>query len=337
MANLGKVYIKERKLDRAEEIYQRVWLGYSKTLGADNEATKKTKERHENIGRIGYGLMGLTRPWVPVEYPIAAKIMRTALEQGANFRNGGIHYGTPTANSLHLLKYYFTQYPEDVDKVVLSIKGGYGMATHSPNGTSEGVRASVETALSVLDGVKKINIFECARVDPIVPIETTIGALAQLVVEGKIGGIGLSTLSAATICRAHAVHPIAGAEIELSLFTPEVLMNGVAETCRELNIPIIAYSPVARGWLAGQLHQFEDLSESDMRRHLSRFKREAFENNAKLAEAVRAVAKRKGVTVPQVAMPWVSAQGAIPIPGATTEERVRENCTRVELDEMDLL
>ncbi|KAL3462407.1 NADP-dependent oxidoreductase domain-containing protein [Aspergillus heterothallicus] len=181
--------------------------------------------------------MGLTRPWAPVEYPIAARTMKTALEQGANFWNGGIHYGTPTANSLHLLKYYFTQYPEDADKVILSIKGCYDLATHKPNGTPEGVRASVEDALSVLDGVKKIDIFECARVDPNVPIETTISALMEFVSEGKIGGIGLSEVSAATIRRAHAVHPIASVEIELSLFTPDVLKNGVAETCRECTLP----------------------------------------------------------------------------------------------------
>ncbi|KAL4966405.1 aldo/keto reductase family protein [Aspergillus stella-maris] len=290
----------------------------------------------KDVGPIGYGLMGLTRPWAPVEYPVAARIMKTALEQGANLWNGGIHYGTPTANSLHLLKYYFMQYPEDADRVILSIKGCYDLATHKPNGTPEGVRASVEIVLSVLDGVKKIDIFECARVDPNVPIETTIGALAELVSEGKIGGIGLSEVSAATIRRAHAVHPISSVEIELSLFTPDVLRNGVAEACRELKIPIIAYGPVARGWLTGQLRKFEDLPASDMRRHMPRFKREVFDNNAKLAEAVGAVAKRKALTVPQVAIAWVSAQGAIPIPGATTEERVCENCTRVKLDEEDL-
>ncbi|RDW78688.1 aldo/keto reductase family protein [Aspergillus mulundensis] len=288
------------------------------------------------VGPIGFGLMGFTRPWAPIEYSAATKVMKTALEQGATFWNGGIHYGSPTSNSLHLLKHYFTQYPEDADKAVLSIKGGYDVSTHSPDGSPSGVRASVEEALAVLDGVKKIDIFECARVDPNVPIETTIAALAQLVKEGKIGGIGLSEASAATIRRAHAVHPIAAAEIELSLFTMDPLRNGIVDACCELDIPLIAYSPLGRGWLTGQLRQHSDLAESDMRRMLPRFQADVFDHNFGLVEAVEGIARRKGVTVAQVAIAWVCAQGAIPIPGATTEERVLENSRNVTLSAEEL-
>lgn len=142
-------------------------------------------------------------------------------------------YGTPEANSLHLLKYYFTKYPEDADKVVLSIKGAYDRATNTPQGSPEGIRASVDEALRVLDGTKKIDVFEMARVDPKVPVETSVAALAELVAEGKIGGISLSEVSAATIRRAAAVAEIAAVEIELSLFTTEVLGNGVADACHE--------------------------------------------------------------------------------------------------------
>ena len=142
-------------------------------------------------------------------------------------------YGPPNANSLQLLKYYFTEHPEDVNKVILSIKGAYDFTTHLPTGSPEAIRASVEEALRVLDGVKKIDIFEMARVDPEVELETSIKALAELVAEGKIGGIGLSEVSAATIRRAHAVHPIAAVENELSLFTTDSLTNGVLETCHE--------------------------------------------------------------------------------------------------------
>jgi pyridoxine 4-dehydrogenase len=179
--------------------------------------------------------------------------MKTALDHGANFWNGvsllsalpiresvvliftsqSLHYGPSHANSLQLLKYYFDNHPEDADKVVLSIKGAYDAKTHTPNCSPEGIRASVGEALRVLDGVKKIDIFECARVDPKVPIETSVRAMAELVKEGKIGGIGLSEVSANTIRRAHAVHPIAAVEIELSLFTTDPLTNGVADTCRE--------------------------------------------------------------------------------------------------------
>ena len=144
----------------------------------------------------------------------------------------GIHYGTPQANSLHLLKYYFENYPEDASKVVLSIKGAYNMKT-GPNGSPEGIRASVEEAVKVLGGIKTIDVFECARVDPTHPIENSIKALAEQVKEGKIGGIGLSEVGANTIRKAHAVHPISAVEIELSLFTPDPLHNGIADACRE--------------------------------------------------------------------------------------------------------
>ncbi|KAL5342084.1 NADP-dependent oxidoreductase domain-containing protein [Aspergillus crustosus] len=288
------------------------------------------------VGPIGYGLMGFSRPWAPVDYSVATKIMKTALEQGATFWNGGLHYGTPTANSLHLLKHYFTQHPEDTEKVTLSIKGAYNVKTHLPDGSPEGIRASVEQALSILDGVKKIDIFECARVHPEIPIETSIGALAELVEEGMIGGIGISEASAKTIRRAHAVHPIAAAEIEFSLFTTDALENGVVEACHELNIAIIAYSPLGRGWLTGQIHKHSDLAETDMRRMLPRFQPEVFDNNVKLVEAVENIAERKGVSMAQVAIAWVRAQGAIPIPGATTEDRVLENIKDVVMTEGEL-
>jgi pyridoxine 4-dehydrogenase len=202
------------------------------------------------IGSVGFGMLGLTKPWAPVEYSAAVKVMKTALEQGASFWNGassptslwhlavltsrrqGIHYGTPTANSLHLIKHYFEQYPEDVDKVCLSIKGAYDINS-GPEGSPEGIRASVDYAIGVLGGVKTINVFELARVDPRVPVEASIQALADLVKEGKIGGIGLSEVSAATISKAHAVHPIAAVEIELSLFTTEPLQNGIVDTCHD--------------------------------------------------------------------------------------------------------
>ena len=144
----------------------------------------------------------------------------------------GIHYGTPQANSLHLVKYYFEKYPEDASKVVLSIKGVYDIKT-GPNGSPEGIRASVEEAIKVLGGTKTIDVFECARVDPNVPIETSVKALAELVKEGKIGGIGLSEVSANTIRKAHAVYPISAIEIELSLFTLDPLNNGIADACHE--------------------------------------------------------------------------------------------------------
>lgn len=133
---------------------------------------------------------------------------------------------------MHLLRHYFEKYPEDAEKVILSIKGALG-PTREPTGNPEAIRASVDEAYQVLKGIKTVDVFEMARVDPHVPIETSIEALAELVAEGKIGGIGLSEVSASTIRRANAVHKIAAVEIEMSLFTPDPLYNGIMDTCIE--------------------------------------------------------------------------------------------------------
>jgi pyridoxine 4-dehydrogenase len=268
-----------------------------------------------------------------------------------------LHYGTPQANSLHLIKHYFEQYPEDASKVVLSVKGAYH-PKEGPNGSPEGIRASVEEALKVLPpSIKPIDIFECARVDPKVPIETSIKALAELVKEGKIRGVGLSEASANTIRKAHAVHPISAVEIELSLFITVLrtyamsvryphqkkqevktyIANNVIHVIHAtVGIPIAAYSPIGRGWLTGELRKLDDLAENDFRRMLPRFKPENFEQNSKLVEAVGQIATRKGVTTAQVAIGWVCRQGAIPIPGSTKEARIIENCKPASLTDDDM-
>jgi pyridoxine 4-dehydrogenase len=185
----------------------------------------------------------------------AFEAMRTALSLGANNWNGGELYGTPERNSLHLLNEYFTKYPEDAEKVVLSIKGGLVPGQLKPDGSEAGVKRSIDECLKVLDGKKFLDLFECARVDLNVPIEDTIGYIAEYVKAGKLGGISLSEVSAKSIRRAHAVHPISAVEVEFSLYATEILENDVASTCAELNIPIIAYSPVGRGFLVSMGHQ----------------------------------------------------------------------------------
>ena len=213
-------------------------------------------------------------------------------------------------------------------------------ATKSPLGSPADVRKSIDNILRILDGVKKIDIFECARVDPKTPIEETVGALAECLKEGKIGGIGLSESGAATIRRAHAVHPIAAVEIEYSLWATEIRTNGVASVCAELGIPIVAYSPLGRGFLTGEMKSPDDLPEGDMRRHFSRFQPENFKINLELVNKVQGLAKRKGCTPAQLAVGWVRYQSGrdgmpdlLPIPGATTVERVEENCLEVGLTE----
>ena len=268
--------------------------------------------------------------------------MRTALSLGANFWNGGEFYGPPEANSLQLLNAYFTQYPDDADKVLINIKGGLSK-DRRPTGSEEGVRASVDNCLKLLGGKKKLDMFECARVDPNTPIETTMKALAACVKEGKIGGIALSEVRAETIRRAHKVHPVCAVEVELSLWQTEVLTNGVATACAELGIPIVAYSPLGKGILTGQIKSLDDLPEDDFRRQVPRFSKENFPKNLELVTELEKLAEAKGCKPSQLALAWVrqlSEQKGmptiIPIPGTTTEARVTENMGVVRLDEKDM-
>jgi len=269
--------------------------------------------------------------------------MQTALSTGANFWNAGELYGTPSYNSLHLLKQYFSENPSDAEKVVISIKGGIDPVKHVPDGTEEGVRRSMDNCLAGLDGKKFLDIFECARVDPNTPIETTIGALAKYVKEGKLGGISLSEVKAETIRRAAKVHPIAAVEVELSLWCTDILENGIPATCAELDIPVVAYSPLGRGFLTGEIKKLEDLPEDDMRRRFPRFQPENFGKNVEMVTELEKLAKKKGCTPAQLALAWVKQLSGkkgmpviIPIPGATTEKRVIENMKDVELNADDL-
>ena len=204
------------------------------------------------------------------------------------------------------------------------------------------MRRSVDECNRILGGRKKIDIFECARVDPNTPIEETITALAELVKEGKIGGIGLSEVKAETIRRAAAIHPIAAVEVELSIWATDILNNGVAATCAELGIPIAAYSPLCRGVLTGGAPKRNtDLPEH--LRHFPKFQDEVLQGNLRLTEEVEKLARQKGCTVAQVAIAWVRGMSGrnglgviVPIPGATTEARVLENCKDVRLTDEEM-
>ena len=188
-----------------------------------------------------------------------------------------------------------------------------------------------------------MDIFECARVDPKTPIEDVVRVLGQLVEEGKIGGVGLSEVKAETIRRAHKVYPITLVEVELSLWTTDILRNGIAETCAELGIPIVAYAPLSRGALTGDFPtKNEDLSPH--RRAFPKFQNDVLQANRRLSEEVERLAKKKGCKPSQVALAWIKQlsgrQGLgpiIPIPGAEKEEWVRENCQNVTMSDQEML
>jgi pyridoxine 4-dehydrogenase len=183
----------------------------------------------------------LTWTPTPTSDEKAIEAMKASLSAGCNLWNAGEFYGPPERNSLQLLNKYFTKYPEDAEKVVLSIKGCIDVEKLKPDSSPEGIKRSVERCLELLDGKKFIDIFEPARVDPEVPFETALRELEKYVKAGKIGGISLSEVSAATIQKAVKVTKIVCCKVELSLWSTDVFTNGVAAVCAEHDIPLIAY------------------------------------------------------------------------------------------------
>lgn len=318
-------------IDKAKEVLGQHSHGKTYTLAG------------EKVGSTGFGLMGLTWRKNPPSQSQSFDAMKAALACNANFWNGGELYGTPERNSLHLLREYFEKYPEDAKKVVISIKGGLEKGGMKPDGRPENVRRSIDECLTQLGGTKKLDLFECARVDPQTPIEVTMRTADEYVKSGKLGGISLSECSADTIRRASKVAKISAVEVEYSLWATEIQDNGVLKACGELGIPIIAYSPLGRGFLTGQIRSPSDIPEDDPRKHYPRFSEENFPKNFELLTQLETLAKKKGCTPGQVGIAWVKAQSErggnpviIPIPGATTAERVKENMTDVELSDYDL-
>jgi aryl-alcohol dehydrogenase-like predicted oxidoreductase len=200
------------------------------------------------------------------------------------------------------------------------------------NGKPEYVRHAVEASLRRLE-IETIDLYYQHRVDPETPIEETVGAMAELVKEGKVKYLGLSETSAETLRRAAKIHPITALQSEYSIWTRDVEDNDVLAACRELDIGFVAYSPLGRGFLSGEIKRFEDLAEDDYRRHSPRFQGENFDKNIRLVEKVEEIAKGKGVTTSQLALAWVLAQGQdiAPIPGTKRRKYLEQNAEAAEV------
>jgi aryl-alcohol dehydrogenase-like predicted oxidoreductase len=203
----------------------------------------------------------------------------------------------------------------------------------SINGRPDYVRSSIEGSLRRL-GVDHVDLYYQHRVDPDTPIEETVGAMAELVAAGKVRYLGLSEASAATIRKAHAVHPIAAVQTEYSLFSRDIEDNGVLATLRELGIGLVAYSPLGRGFLSGTITSLDQLEPTDFRRFSPRFQGENFQKNLDVVRKVGEVAVELGSTPSQIALAWVLAKGAdiIPIPGTKKVVRLEENVEAAGLD-----
>ncbi|MGB0888682.1 MAG: aldo/keto reductase, partial [Solirubrobacterales bacterium] len=224
------------------------------------------------------------------------------------------------------------------DDVVLATKFGIVRGNSYPagpiriDGSPEYVRASCEGSLLRL-GVDHIDLYYQHRVDPDTPIEETVGAMAELVNEGKVRFIGLSEASPATIRRAHAVHPLSAVQTEYSIWSREP-DDEILPTLRDLGIGFVAYSPLGRGFLTGALKSADDLSEDDYRRRTPRFEGENFDANLAIAERVAEIAGEKGITPAQLALAWVHARGndIVPIPGTKRRAYLEQNVAAAEID-----
>ncbi|ASR46669.1 aldo/keto reductase [Paenibacillus kribbensis] len=216
------------------------------------------------------------------------------------------------------------------DQAIIATKFSFGPNFQGINGHPDYVKKAVDESLRRL-GVDYIDLYYQHRVDPNVPIEETVGAMAELVKAGKVRYLGLSEASASTIRRAHAVHPISALQTEYSLWSRDV-EDEIFPAIQELGITLVAYSPLSRGFISGELRTFEDLQPDDARRHMPRFQGDNFQKNVALVDKLKEVAQEKNCTPSQLALAWTIAKGALPIPGTKRIKYLEENAASVDVE-----
>ena len=298
------------------------------------------------VPNIGLGCMGMTgfqdaNMYGKADEQEAIATIHRSLELGGNFLDTADLYG-PFKNEQLIAK----AMAGNRNSYILASKFGWEIddqdnLTWAINGKKEYVKKSIERSLKNLN-TDYIDLYYLHRLDKNTPIEETIEAMAELVKEGKIGYIGLSEVSSETVKRAHAVHPITAVQTEYSLFERTVEERGVLETLKELGIGFVAYSPLGRGFLTGQIKTIEDLPEDDFRRAIPRFQEAYFHKNIELVRAIEAMAGEKSVNASQLAIAWIISKGILPIPGTKRRKYLEQNLeaativlTETELQKID--
>ncbi|MGX4687818.1 aldo/keto reductase [Streptomyces sp. JNUCC 63] len=296
---------------------------------------KQRRLRDLRVSAIGLGCMGMSAFYGTTDEDEGIRTIRRALELGVDFLDTAQLYGPLTNESLvgravggHRDDYVIaTKFNYRMDHAVPG-----DMSTIGPqDGSAEHVRSSVHGSLERL-GTDYIDLYYQHRVDPDVPIEETVGAMAELVAEGKVRHLGLSEAAPETIRRAHAVHPITAVQTEYSLWTRDA-EDGVLPVCRELGIGFVPYSPLGRGFLAGRFSSPDELDEGDFRRSGPRFTGDNLEANLRLAAKVKEIAQERDVAPAQLAIAWVLAQGddLVPIPGTKRRTYLEQNAAAVDV------
>lgn len=295
----------------------------------ENIKTTKLGSQGLIVPNIGLGCMGMTKIagmdiYGQADETEAIATIHRSLELGGNFLDTADLYG-PLANERLVAK----AIKGKRDKFIIATKFGYEIddneqLTWRINGEHNYVKKAAERSLKNL-GTDYIDLYYLHRLDPNTPIEETVGAMAELVKEGKVGYIGLSEVSSETIRKAHEIHPLTAVQTEYSLFERGVEEAGILDTLRELNIGFVAYSPVGRGFLSGDIQNPDDFPENDFRKSMPRFQGEQFYRNIELVNAIKQLAENKGVSAPQLAIAWVVAKGFLPIPGTKRRKYIEEN------------
>ncbi|MCU7613508.1 aldo/keto reductase [Chryseobacterium sp. GMJ5] len=295
------------------------------------------------VPNLGLGCMGMTGfddtdIYGRADEKEAIATIHRSLELGGNFLDTADLYG-PFKNEQLIAKAMETKR----DEYIIATKFGWEIddndkVTWAINGSKDYVKKSVERSLKNLK-TDYIDLYYMHRLDKNVPIEETVGAMSDLVKEGKVKYIGLSEVSSETVKRAHQVHHITAVQSEYSLFERTAEERGVLKTLQELGIGFVAYSPLGRGFLSGQIRTMDDLPENDFRRSIPRFQKQYFHKNIELVQAIEKIAEEKDITSTQLALAWIISKGILPIPGTKRIKYLEQNIAagKIKLSNDDLI